>query len=276
MSWLGKLVGAVFGFAILGPLGVILGVFVGHLFDKQLTLNRYSSTSNAAVQTAFFEALFTCMGHLAKSDGRVSEKEISVARAIMAHMKLSDDQKRQAIEFFNLGKQPNVDTSRVLQTLYRLGGRNRNLLRMFLQFQFQAAYADGELSANSLDYLRFMGKQLGFSHFEFEHIASMCRAAHSFQQQRQNYRSYQQYSHQNYQQTQSPKDDLKTAFGVLGVNENATKDEVKRAYRKQMNEYHPDKLVSKGLPESMIKAATEKTQQIKEAYELIKKIKGWK
>jgi DnaJ like chaperone protein len=45
--------------------------------------------------------------------------------------------------------------------------------------------------------------------------------------------------------------------------------EVKKAYRRQMNEHHPDKLVSKGMPEEMVKMATEKTQEIKAAYELI-------
>ena len=42
-----------------------------------------------------------------------------------------------------------------------------------------------------------------------------------------------------------------------------------------MSQHHPDKLVAKGLPEEMIKMATEKTQEIKSAYELIKKHKSW-
>lgn len=277
MNWAGKIIGGIFGLAILGPLGILLGAMVGHFFDKQMTLNRSASYDNAAVQTAFFEALFTCMGHLAKSDGHVSEQEISVARQIMAHMQLTEEQKQQAIHLFNQGKESGYDTRSSLQNLYQLGGRNRNLLRMFLQFQFQAAYADGSLSQPAADYLREIGNQLGFSNFEFNHIASMCKAAHSFQQQRQGNYSYQQQSQQQQQHYYSaPKNDLKNAFGVLGVNESATREEVKRAYRKQMNEYHPDKLVSKGLPESMLKAATAKTQEIKEAYDLIKRLKGWR
>jgi len=66
------------------------------------------------------------------------------------------------------------------------------------------------------------------------------------------------------------------AYGLLGVSKTADKDEVKRAYRKLMSQHHPDKLVSKGLPPEMIKVATEKTQQIKAAYEQIKEAKGWK
>jgi len=62
---------------------------------------------------------------------------------------------------------------------------------------------------------------------------------------------------------------LKEAYAVLGITNAASKAEVKKAYRRQMNEHHPDKLVSKGMPEEMVKMATEKTQEIKAAYELI-------
>ena len=61
------------------------------------------------------------------------------------------------------------------------------------------------------------------------------------------------------------------AYEMLGVSKNASDADVKKAYRRLMNQHHPDKLVAKGLPEEMIKLANEKTQQIKEAYERIKK-----
>ncbi|MDH5649967.1 MAG: DnaJ domain-containing protein, partial [Gammaproteobacteria bacterium] len=59
------------------------------------------------------------------------------------------------------------------------------------------------------------------------------------------------------------------AYTLLGIKENATDAEVKTAYRKLMSQHHPDKLVSRGLPEEMMKLATEKTQEIKAAYEAI-------
>ena len=68
---------------------------------------------------------------------------------------------------------------------------------------------------------------------------------------------------------------LKDAFGVLGVETGDDKATVKRAYRRLMSQHHPDKLVSKGLPEEMIKLATDKTQHIQKAYEKIKESKGW-
>ncbi|MFK5042039.1 DnaJ domain-containing protein, partial [Glaesserella parasuis] len=69
---------------------------------------------------------------------------------------------------------------------------------------------------------------------------------------------------------------LKDAYSVLGVSESDDQTTVKRAYRKLMNEHHPDKLVAKGLPPEMMEVAKEKAQQIQAAYDLICKSKGWK
>jgi DnaJ like chaperone protein len=66
-------------------------------------------------------------------------------------------------------------------------------------------------------------------------------------------------------------DSLRDAYAVLGVEASASDARVKKAYRRMMNQHHPDKLVAKGLPEEMIKLATEKTQEIKRAYDLVKK-----
>ena len=68
---------------------------------------------------------------------------------------------------------------------------------------------------------------------------------------------------------------LRDAFGVLGVEKSDDKATVKRAYRRLMSQHHPDKLVSKGLPEEMIKLATDKTQHIQKAYEKVKESRGW-
>ena len=68
---------------------------------------------------------------------------------------------------------------------------------------------------------------------------------------------------------------LSEAYQLLGIDKNADKNATKRAYRKLMSQHHPDKLVAKGLPPEMIKIATEKTQSIKAAYELVKDRRGW-
>ena len=62
----------------------------------------------------------------------------------------------------------------------------------------------------------------------------------------------------------------------MNVDEKASNSEVKTAYRRLMNQHHPDKLQAKGLPKEMMKLAQEKTQEIRAAYERIREARGFK
>ncbi|NCX93699.1 MAG: co-chaperone DjlA [Gammaproteobacteria bacterium] len=270
--WLGKFIGGLSGFLLAGVWGAILGVVLGHAFDKRIHLGLHASQGDASqVRRAFFEALFGCMGHLAKSDGRVTENEIQAARLIMQNMQLSPDQIQQAIHLFTQGKSEDYNAIQTLENLRALCVGRKNVLRMFLEFQFQAAYADGQLNDTELMTLKQYALTLGFSEWEFNQLHGLFQAQYFFHQ----YRFHGNYSSggHRYQQssfTQNTRQhELKRAYAVLGLPEGASKEEAKRAYRKLMNQYHPDKLVAKGLPEAMMKAATEKAQEIKAAYELI-------
>ena len=61
------------------------------------------------------------------------------------------------------------------------------------------------------------------------------------------------------------------AYKALGVSKESSDTDVKRAYRKLMSQYHPDKLIGQGVPEDMIAMATEQAKEIQLAYDLIKK-----
>jgi DnaJ like chaperone protein len=75
-------------------------------------------------------------------------------------------------------------------------------------------------------------------------------------------------------QKSSTQSSLSDAYAIVGVENTVSDAELKKAYRRLMSQHHPDKLVAKGLPDEMIKDATAKTQQIKAAYEQIRKIRG--
>jgi len=261
VSWWGKLLGGAFGFMLAGPLGALIGAAFGHNFDKGVESGRgggrFAPGAQERVQTAFFTAVFSVMGHLAKADGRVSEDEIRLAREVMARMNLNEDMRRAAIELFNQGKATDFPLDEVVGQFRTECRRRRHLMQMFLEILLHAAYADGTLHPQERRILEHIRERLGFSAAEFSHLEALVRNARHFAGGARGERV-------------SPRQALREAYEVLGVAPGASDAEVKKAYRRLMNQHHPDKLVSKGLPEEMIKLATEKTQEIKQAYETIK------
>lgn len=256
MNWWGKLIGGSFGFMMGGPLGAIMGAALGHHFDKGLdNLDHYHIGDTERTQAAFFTATFSIMGHLAKADGHVSQNEINIAQQVMNQMQLTADQKKAAIKLFDEGKQENFPIDEIVEQFRKECHRRRNLMQMFLEILISTALADGVLHSNEKKILNDISNQLGFNRGFLDQLISMVNAQ-------------QHYSHQ--QNTLKPKTTLKDAYTVLGVASNATDAEIKRAYRRQISQHHPDKLVAKGLPEEMIKIANEKTHEIKAAYEQIK------
>lgn len=265
MSWWGKLIGGAVGFSMGGPLGLLIGGVLGHkLVDKpnNEALGENLGENNELTQAAFFSATFSIMGHIAKADGRVSEDEIAMARQIMEHMHLDDDQKRAAIQLFNEGKKAGFDLDGVLLQFKQAAHRRTTLLQMFLEIQLHAAYADGDMDAAELAIINRIAGQLGFSARHIEQLSALVRSNLGLD-------GGAYYAGRETGKSQA--DLLTEAYEMLGVSKSASDAEVKKAYRRMMNQHHPDKLVSKGLPEEMIELATEKTRQIKAAYELIKK-----
>jgi DnaJ like chaperone protein len=266
VSWWGKLLGGAFGYLLGGPLGALIGAALGHNFDKGLGASlrgQFDPGTQARVQTAFFTALFSVMGHLAKADGRVSELEIGLARDVMQRMNLNQEMRHAAIELFNQGKQADFPLEEVLEQFRRECLRRRNLMQMFVEILMHAAYADGALHTAERAVLEQVRMQLGFTAQEFSHIEALVRNARHFRGA--GYRP---------EAAVSPQEALREAYEILGVDKTASDAEVKKAYRRLMNQHHPDKLVAKGLPEEMVKLANEKTQEIKQAYELVKKARA--
>ncbi|MDH5601678.1 MAG: co-chaperone DjlA, partial [Gammaproteobacteria bacterium] len=137
---------------------------------------------------------------------------------------------------------------------------NRALSQMLLEILIFSALADGKLDGNEERVLLNLSEQIGFSQQDYQRLVQMVLGQQHFHQTGSGSAHYQQ---------QTREEALKEAYAVLGISNDATDNEVKKAYRRQMNQHHPDKLVSRGMPEEMVKLATEKTQEIKIAYELI-------
>ncbi len=288
MNVFGKILGAFFGFLFGGPVGVLFGLFFGHQFDKARRLSqagyRTGAFSGGANQTErqaeFFRAAFSVMGHVAKAKGQVTREEIQLASALMDRMQLNGEQRKAAQNAFREGKSSDFPLGDVLEKVRISAAGRYDLLQFFLELQISAAFADGELHPSERTVLHSIAKGLGFSSQQLEQWLHMQQAAFRFhrggwQHSQRQYHSHEQYGG-GYRQQATTAAQLSDAYKVLGISETADTRELKRAYRKLMNEHHPDKLVAKGLPPEMMEVAKEKAQEIQSAYDLIKKEKGYK
>lgn len=264
IKWTGKVFGGVIGMLAGGIPGAAVGVLLGHLFDDaaQGSEERDGEPRLTAAEAAeqFFRSTFRIMGHIAKSDGRVSEQEIAAARGVMSALHLNAAQVTAAIEEFTAGKQRDFDIDAELARLARAFAGRPDLVRTFIEIQVRAALAGNNLEGPARRYVNRVATRLGMSPFEVAQIETILRIT------RGNFR----------REPQAPPAarQLEMAYQVLEVSPNASDEEIVKAYRRQLSRHHPDKLKANGLPESMIEHAKERTQQIIEAYELIKERRG--
>lgn len=253
MNWIGKVVGGALGFMAGGPIGSLLGAVLGHQFDQGLgsTTLREGLLGAANVQALFFATTFEVMGHIAKSDGRVSEDEIRIARRIMHSMKLDPAAVRAAIERFTAGKAGNYPMRTRLGELAAATRGRREIARAFMNIQLQAAMGAGPFTAQKRDLLWTAAQSLGIGRAEFAQLEAELR-----------------------QVSGRSGMSLDAAYQQLGIQASATDDQVRKAYRRLMNRHHPDKLIAKGVPESMVEMAEAKTHEVRTAYERIRESRG--
>ncbi len=275
-AWWGKLIGAFLGYLIGGPAGALFGILIGNFFDRGLTEHfsrphwPYHAEKRPAVKATFLEATFSVMGHIAKADGQVTTQEIRMAKNLMSELELSYTQRQAAEDCFNEGKKSHFNLNKMLSLFYKTAYNNPTLLKLFIEIQYSAAQIDG-LSFKKQEILNTILNHFGFASLNKQYrFYDDFSSSSNYQHTNQNYSSS-----SNHQQYQAPQNLLEHAYGILKIQPSANKQEVKRAYRQQMSQNHPDKLIAKGLPEEKIKLANEKTQKIRKAYEQICASKGW-
>jgi DnaJ like chaperone protein len=287
MQIFGKILGLFFGFLFGNIPGAILGLFLGHQFDKARNRQTggfssskgFGSPSQAEKQAEFFKSAFAAMGHVAKAKGQVTKEEIQLATTMMERMNFHGEQRRAAQDAFRSGKSSDFPLEETLAIVRSVTGGRFDLLQFFLELQISAAFADGDLHPSERNVLHVIAQGLGFSSQQLEQRLQMQEAAFRFQRGGGGFGGSQSGSHQQRSSGQwqpSSASQLSDVFKVLGISDSSDSKTVKRAYRKLMNEHHPDKLVAKGLPPEMMQVAKEKAQEIQSAYDLIKKEKGFK
>jgi DnaJ like chaperone protein len=265
----GKIVGGIIGLLLFrgSPWGLFLGLIIGHFYDMSVKPRRRATSTAEALEIGvrFFKATFEVMGHVAKADGRVSEAEIAAARQVMAELRLNGAQIHAAIGHFTRGKNADFDLDSTVSELAEVCAHRPDLLRVFLEVQVRAALEGVDMQGPARTVVQKVAELLDVSRLELAHMEAVLRI------RREQFRAGARNGGSAGGQTAQPKSmQLNAAYQILEVDPKATDEEVAKAYRRQLSKHHPDKLKANGLPESMLEHAKQRTQQIIEAYELIK------
>ncbi len=268
--------------------GAILGLYLGHLFDKSLKNNfdkaggfssLFSGDDVHERQALFFSSCFAVMGHIAKSNGRVSEIHIKAANLFMDEMGLKGEERREAQHAFQSGKESDFSLKETVHDFKERFAKRNDLIQLFLEIQIQMAFSDGVLAEQEKQLLAEVSKQLGISKTHFAFVLKRYQAEFNFRKQQQRFNQQQQSQGQSSSYREGsghhvpPNNNMNRAqaLALLGLSSDATQRDIKVAYRKLMSQHHPDKLVSQGLPKHMMELAVKKSQDIQAAYEYLKK-----
>jgi DnaJ like chaperone protein len=266
MNFTGTLIGALIGFFLLhGPIGAVIGGMLGFMFDAGR--NRRAATPAAG---GFIGPLYEILGAVAKADGRVSPQEIAVAERLMARMNLNPEQRRDAIEAFNVGKSVEFNVTRSIEHLRNWVGSRRDHAFPVLDVVIETVLAEGNPSNEKMAILRQVAFALRVSDMEL--MALMAMKGYAWNHAGQRGSGQQQGRQGGYTPHRVPEGP--DPYAILGISRDVDDRAVKRAYRKLISDNHPDRLGD--LPEDMRRRAESRASEINAAYERIKTERGFK
>ncbi len=275
----GKIVGAIIGLLLLkSGWGLLIGLIVGHFYDQATASRRRPRGRNPLeIGQKFFTATFEVMGHVAKSDGRVSEAEVAAARQVMSELRLDGPQIHAAIAHFTRGKNPDFDLDGTMQEFADLCAHRPDIQRVFLEIQVRAALEGVDMQGPARTVIHKVADLLDVSRIEVAHMEAVLRIRREQFRANGGNGGASGSAGGSAGARAAPRGmQLTAAYQILEVDSKASDDEVAKAYRRQLSKHHPDKLKANGLPDSMLEHAKQRTQQIIEAFELIKSTRGMK
>lgn len=237
----------------------MLGLFLGHQVDRFLvaqfrSFDRHSSPSGRLPEE-YLKPLFQTMGHLTKIDGRVSEPEIRATRAVMHRLGLSPANVRNAIAWFEDGKRETFLLVQTIRHARRVAARRAELRLLFVRLLLEVVLAKDRMHQRERALIWKVCTEFDIGRVELAQLEAMIRAQKGFRH--------------------SPAGDadarrVKNAYRTLGVDESATNEQVKTAYRRAMNKSHPDKIAASNPNETVVAEAEKRTREVRGAYEMLK------
>ena len=233
-----KWIGGGLGWAFGGPIGAIIGFALGSLFSNASESEQYIGTTTQ--QRDFNVSLLVLSAAVMKADGSIKKSELDYVKRFFLTNFGQERAEKYILMLREILKQ-DIQIYDVSQQIGRFMDYSSKL--QLLHYLFGIASADGSTHQNEIDIISSISKYMGISSSDFQSIKAM------FVQE------------------------VDSAYKILGVDSNATDDEVKKAYREMAKKYHPDKVAYLG--EDVRKSAEQKLQEVNDAYEKIKKQRGF-
>jgi DnaJ like chaperone protein len=250
MGWYGKFIGGTIGLFTGGPLGAIAGAAIGHHFydarneesSAQHERVRYQGhTDNERRQASFFLALFSILGKLAKADGRITREQGEAVISFLDRMGVTGSQRSFAIKVFNEAKNTPYSVEDLAREFAQITRGRPDLRGSMMDMLFEIALTDSYLHPGEEEVIQSVAAILGFTPQEVQTI----RNRHMVGEEH--------------------------TYAALGLTPDATDEEIRRTYRQLVQEYHPDRIVSQGMPQEFVEYATERFQEIQQAWEILRK-----
>jgi DnaJ like chaperone protein len=262
----GKVMGGVLGLAIGGPVGAVVGFAIGHVHDTRRDNNNespwadlsssYATFNGTAQQSVFTMGVIVLGAKMAKADGRVTPAEIAAFKRVF---QVLPTQQAKVGQLFDRARQSAEGFEPYAFQLAQTFRNNPVVLEEILTGLFIIAAADSAgLSHAETRFLKSVAFIFNFDAKDFARIAA---------------RSGVKLPLGDEQKQQKASNE---SFAILGVNESASADEIKAAYRALIIQHHPDKLVAQGMPSEFIETANEKMKRINAAYDTVCRMKGIK
>lgn len=250
MGWLGKIIGGGVGFILGGPLGAIIGASIGHgadsLIDSEDLLG--SNEESEELYFKYIVNLVSLMGKIAACDGPVSEKEIKYFKEKFLPMidNLDKDKYAHLTGIFITASEIEADTdiSVYSHNMFDLTEMEEDRARSIIILLIELALSDGGINSSENSEILEVAKVLGVSEYEYLELKK------SYELENSKY------------------------YRILKCTVDDSNEKIKKQYKMLVKEFHPDVLKSKNLPEDVNNILTKRFNEIKEAYEYIKKERG--
>jgi DnaJ like chaperone protein len=241
MGFLGSLIGFGIGWWALGPIGALIGMFLGGKAEEAATIDgrRRGEVPPGSPRDGFVVSLLVLMAAVMKSDGKILRSELNYVKNYLRNM-LGDDKAKEALGILRDLIKKEIPLTDVCHQV-RINVQYDSKVQL-LHLLFGLAKSDGQLSTVEVNIIERIAGLLGVAPADYQAVLNMFY------------------------------DNLESAYKVLEISSSATNEEVKKAYRKMAIRFHPDKVSHLG-PEFQ-KSANEKFSKVNEAYNRIKKERG--